>query len=665
MITKLVVTVLLFALFNLEDVRCASVEELKRLIDIATLEADAYEFPRDSRIYKAKDEKIIDIGFYDFVIVGGGVAGSVIASRLSEIRQWNILVLEAGKIESSEFNQIMGYAAFLSLSDMSWGFRSVPQTTACLGFVNQSCRAFRARGMGGTSLMNGAVYERGMPSTFDEWAEITNDPSWSYENILPLFKRSEDFHLRNPNTPVEWNYHGRGGLLNVEQKIPQDYLASLFLQGHSELGSDIRDYNGRSQLGASIFQLYTKNGRRQNVYEAFLQPVEHRRPNLHIMTESYVTKIDIQRMMNEATGVIFTRHGKTYRVKTTKDVILTAGVFQTPQILMLSGIGPMEHLQEMGIHVIRDLEVGSQLKEDPLCQAIYVTTNMTKPVETLDQNLRDFLRGEGSLTQAYSTSGVAFQRSQFEEKNYADLEFIAATLDKSDFDVRYAGWKNETYQAAWGENSNAIAINVHNVNPRSSGTVRLNSADPFDHPLIDFNLMSDSEGHDMAVLYEGVRRVFDLMQTPTFQTLNPDYRGNPLPGCEQHEFLSKEYWYCFLRHTCTAANHVRGSCPMGKDPREGAIVDSRFRVFGVRRLIVADSSVMPTSMSGHPTGTILMIAEKAADTIKSQYPHSHTSEAIRSDYRIPSRVDTIKSGYRYPHHHHFNHYHHNHNTRTY
>uniref|UniRef100_A0A0U9HY22 Putative GMC oxidoreductase n=1 Tax=Chrysomela populi TaxID=154003 RepID=A0A0U9HY22_CHRPP len=620
-IIKLVMTILMFGLMKIDFVSSTTVDELKKLIENATIEANTYEFPTDARKFEAKDDKIIELGSYDFVIIGGGVAGSVIASRLSEIRRWNVLVLEAGKVEESEFNEMLGYTAFLALSDLSWGFSSVPQTTACLGFLNQTCRAYRARGMGGTSLMNGAVYERGMPSTFDEWAEITNDPSWSYENVLPLFEKSEDFHLRNPNTPVESEYHGKGGLLNVEQKIPEDFVTSLFLEGQKELGTDIVDYNGRSQLGASIFQLYTKNGRRQDVYEAFLKPVKHRR-NLHISTESYVTKIDIHRLSKKAKGVIFTRNGKTYRVKSTKEVILTAGVFQTPQLLMLSGIGPRDHLQEMGITVIRDLEVGSKLKEDPICQALYITTNITKITDTLDQRLQQFLQGEGPLTQAYSTSGVAFLKSQFEEQNYADIEFIAASLEKSEFDVRYAGWKNETYQAAWGDNTNAIAINIHNVNPRSSGTVRLKNADPFEYPLIDFNLMSDPEGHDMEVLYEGINRVFDLLKTPSFQNINPQYKGSPLPGCEDYQFLSKDYWYCFLRQTCTAAFHVRGSCPMGSDPDEGAIVDSRLRVFGVRRLRVADSSVLPTSMSGHPVGTIIMIAEKAAQTIKYDYKSS-------------------------------------------
>uniref|UniRef100_A0A0U9HUJ1 Putative GMC oxidoreductase n=1 Tax=Chrysomela populi TaxID=154003 RepID=A0A0U9HUJ1_CHRPP len=621
-IIKLVMTILMFGLMKIDFVSSTTVDELKKLIENATIEANTYEFPTDARKFEAKDDKIIELGSYDFVIIGGGVAGSVIASRLSEIRRWNVLVLEAGKVEESEFNEMLGYTAFLALSDLSWGFSSVPQTTACLGFLNQTCRAYRARGMGGTSLMNGAVYERGMPSTFDEWAEITNDPSWSYKHVLPLFKRSEDFHLRNPNTPVERKYHGTGGPLNVEQKVPQDFVASLFLQGHRELGSDIVDYNGHTQLGASIFQLYTRNGRRQNVYEAFLRPVSQRR-NLNILTKSYVTKININKKTKTAKGVMFTRNGQTYYVRANMEVILTAGVFQTPQILMLSGIGPRKHLREIGIDVIEDLEVGSRLKEDPLCQALYITTNMTKPVETLEEQLRDYLRGVGTLTQAYSTSGVAFQRSQFEEQNYADIEFIAASLDKSDFDVAYAGWKNEIYQAAWGDNTNAIAINVHNVNPRSSGTVRLRSASPFDFPLIDFNMMSDPEGHDMEVLFEGVSRVFDLMQTPAFRSINPQYKGSPLPGCENHQFLSKAYWFCFLRQTCTAANHVRGSCPMGSNPNQGAIVDSRLKVFGVRKLRVADSSVMPTSMSGHPTATIIMIAEKAANTIKSDYHHMH------------------------------------------
>uniref|UniRef100_A0A0U9HSJ2 Putative GMC oxidoreductase n=1 Tax=Chrysomela populi TaxID=154003 RepID=A0A0U9HSJ2_CHRPP len=576
-----------------------------------------YQLPTDASMYKPLDDSVTDYGNYDFVIVGGGVTGSVLARRLSDMENLKVLLLEAGTFADDAFYRIPSMTAYLAFSEVQWGFRSIPQKTACLGIVNQRCSAYRGKGMGGTSILNGGIYQRGVPEGFNEWAEITNDPSWAWENLIPLFKRSEDFHHNDPNAPADPQYHGTGGPLYVQYVTPQNPITTTFLEANKAVGNKLVDYNGPSQVGATVFQLYLKNGQRQNISSAFLDPVMDRK-NLEVLTESYVTKINIDEN-KKAVGVTFTNHGKTYTVTADKEVILSAGVYQSPQILLLSGIGPKEHLEEVGIEVIEDLEgVGSSLQDDPINQVIVFKSNYSAESATLQHQLEDYFQGEGALTQVLSAQGVAFLQSKYEKK-LVDLELISASAGASEFGRRYTDMRSEVYHALWGNTTRGLAINIANVNPVSKGTVRLNSKSPFDYPLIDFNMLSDPEEKDIAVMYEGVKMVMDLMKTPAYQRYGAEFIANPIHECTSHELWSKDYWYCFLRYTSTAAYHTRGSCPMGSDPKKGAVVDHKLRVFGIKNLRVIDSSVLPVTMSGHPTGTCLVIAEKASDDIKADH----------------------------------------------
>ncbi|CAH1156143.1 unnamed protein product [Phaedon cochleariae] len=576
------------------------------------------QLPTDASMYKPTDDSVTDYGTFDFVIVGGGVGGSVVARRLSDMENQKVLLLEAGTFADDDFYRIPSMTAYLAFSEVQWGFRSIPQKTACLGIINQRCSAYRGKGMGGTSILNGGIYQRGVPEGFDEYAEITKDPSWAYKNLLPLFKKSEDFHHNDPDAPVDLEYHGTGGPLYVQYVTPQNPITTTFLQANREVGNKVVDYNGPSQEGATVFQLYLKNGQRQNISSAFLDPVMDRK-NLEVLTESYVTKINIDKNNKKAIGVTFTHHGKTYTVNADKEVILSAGVYQTPQILLLSGVGPKEHLEEVGIEVIEDLEgVGSSLQDDPINQVIVFRSNYSAPSGTLQEQLADYLEGRGPLTQVLSAQGVSFLRSKYEKK-LIDLELISAAAGASEFGRRYTDMRSETYHALWGNTTRGLAINIANVNPVSKGTVRLKSSSPFDYPLIDFNMLSDPEDKDIAVMYEGVKMVMDLMKTPAYQRYGAEFIANPIPECTKHELWSRDYWYCFLRYTSTAAYHTRGSCPMGADPKKGAVVDHKLRVFGIKNLRVIDTSVLPVTMSGHPTGTCLLIAEKASEDIKADH----------------------------------------------
>ncbi|KAG5887592.1 hypothetical protein JTB14_025751 [Gonioctena quinquepunctata] len=359
-------------------------------------------------------------------------------------------------------------------------------------------------------------------------------------------------------------YHGTGGYLDVEQIMPEDELAKIILHANCELGYDFVDYNGPSQTGVTIVQQYTKDGCRQDVASAFLQRASNR-TNLKILTESYVTKINIDNNTKSATGVTFSHNGTIYSVQAKKEVILSAGTFSSAQILMLSGIGPKDHLKKVGVDVIEDLEVGSAMHEDSVCLDFYITTNLTKPYEPLKKQVKDFLNG-------------------LEKSDITDLEFIYFLGSPSEVARKYSGLQNSTYTAAWGyNNTNVISVSIFNINTKSSGTLRLKSADPFDYTSLDFNLLSDPQGKDIAVMYEGIQLVLKIAGTKPFQKIGARYAGSVLPGCESHKFLSKEYWYCFLRQTTVLGQHATGTCPMGVDPRKGAVVNPNLKVFGLKK----------------------------------------------------------------------------------
>ncbi|KAG5887586.1 Glucose dehydrogenase, partial [Gonioctena quinquepunctata] len=564
-------------------------------------------------------------GTFDFVIVGGGVTGSVLASRLSEIEEWSVLVLEAGKFVHDEFLQFMPYLYHYIHSEYNWGYKSVPQKTSCLGTINQQCLAHRGKGMGGSSLLNAAKYHHGASAVFNKWGSLLEDPTWTYCQVLPLFKESENFHRRNPRAPIDMEYHGTGGYLDVEQRMPEDELAKIILRANDELGYHFVDYNSPTQIGASIVQQYTKDGCRQDVASAFLQPVLNR-TNLKILTESYVTKINIDNNTKSATGVTFAHNGTIYSVQAKKEVILSAGTFSSAQILMLSGIGPKAHLEKIGVEVIEDLEVGSAMHEDSLCQDFYFTTNLTKPDEPLEKQVRDFLNGYGALRAIFGSQAIGFYRTSLEKSDITDLEFNFVIDAPAEIARRYTGLQNSTYTAAWGFNyTNVISVSIYNINTKSSGTVRLKSVDPFDYPLLNFSMLSDPQGEDIAVMYEGIQLILKIAGTEPFQKIGARYAGSVVPGCESHEFLSKEYWYCFLRQTTVLGQHATGTCPMGVDPQKGAVVNSKLEVIGIKKLRVADASVFPTSIAGHVSATCMMIGQKLSASLKTLYSGSSRS----------------------------------------
>lgn len=482
---------------------------------------------------------------------------------------------------------------------------------------NESCLVPQGKGVGGSTLINAAGYCRGHPENYNQWARITQDPSWKYTNVLKYFKKSEHFHWTNRRAPVDLKYHGTTGEIQVQHGLSYFYLDDAFFEATNKFGYHATDYNGPNPKGTSIFQWSTKNGRRQDMGTVYIKPFL-KRPNLKVITGAYVVKIEINNRTNEADSVLFTKSGTTHRVKAKKEIILSAGAVASPKILILSGIGPRKHLEELGIDLVQDLEVGSNL-QDHCSIGLRVSSDVSLPKESLYDQIIDYLNGRGTLTSATVPQSVGFYNFKDANNSVPNTEIVQIILTPSSDDRKVNRIKKDIYPYLWGNNESHILFTIIDLAPKSVGTIRLKSKDPFEYPLIDLGFLSDPNNEDINNLYQGIEFILKLIQTKPYRRLNAQYLAGPIPPCKHLKFKSKNYWYCFIRYMADEFYHPIRSCPMGRSKYSGAVVDNKLQVFGVKKLRVVDASVFPTVVTTHTAMTVVLVAEKAADIIKSKY----------------------------------------------
>nr|CAH7724673.1 unnamed protein product [Callosobruchus chinensis] len=319
---------------------------------------------------------------YDFIVIGGGSAGAVVASRLSEIPEWNVLLLEAGPDET-EITDVPSLAAYLQLSRMDWAYKTMYTGRACLGMKNGQCNWPRGKVLGGSSVLNYMLYVRGNKNDYDLWEQLGN-PGWNYSSVLKYFIKSED--NRNPYL-ARSPYHGTGGMLTVQESPWRTPLVLAFLEAGAEMGYPIRDINGADQAGFMIAQGTIRRGSRCSTAKAFLRPIK-RRHNLDIALNAHVTRILINPSTKRAFGVEFIRKGRKQVVMARKEVIMSAGSLNTPQILMLSGVGPKQELTKHGIPVLADLPVGENLQDHVAMGGL--TFMIDKPVSIVQDRFQAF-----------------------------------------------------------------------------------------------------------------------------------------------------------------------------------------------------------------------------------------------------------------------------------
>ncbi|XP_017779952.1 PREDICTED: glucose dehydrogenase [FAD, quinone] [Nicrophorus vespilloides] len=563
---------------------------------------------------------------YDFVIVGGGSAGSVLANRLSEISDWKILLLEAGGHET-EVTDVPILSLYLHKSRVDWGYRPQPQDSACQAMKDKRCSWTRGKVLGGSSVLNTMLYIRGNRRDYDQWASFGNE-GWSFDEVLPYFKKSQD--QRNPYLAKDSRHHATGGYLTVQDNPYNTPIGIAYLQAAQEMGYDIRDVNGDQQTGFALFQYTMRRGSRCSTAKAFLRPIRLRK-NLHISLWSHVTKVNIDPATRRATGVEFVKDGTIYTVNARKEVILSGGAINSPQLLMLSGIGPRKHLQEVGINVVHDSPgVGQNLQDHIAVGGL--TFLIDEPISLLTSRLinsntaiRYAIKEDGPLASSVGIETVGFISTKYanQSDDWPDMELMMLSTSTSadgGTQVKQAhGLDDEFYKEVF-ESINyrdQFGMFPMMLRPKSRGLIKLKSKDPMEYPLMYHNYLTDP--HDVAVLREGVKASLAVGETTAMKRFGARLHRTLLPNCKHLPPFTDEYWDCAVRQYTLSIYHYSCTAKMGPPSDPYAVVDPQLRVYGVSGLRVIDASIMPTITSGNINAPVIMIGEKGADLIKEYW----------------------------------------------
>lgn len=524
---------------------------------------------------------------YDYIIIGAGSAGCVLANRLSENTENSVLLLEAGREDKSfVFHLPFGMGISYEMKIGNWGFRAY-------SMKNDQRTIYFPRGkvLGGSSSVNAMVYIRGHASDYDDWAALGN-VGWSYREVLPYFKKAEDQERGSSE------YHGVGGPLGVSDNRGNNLLTSEFLQAVVDQGYQLNaDFNGKEQDGFGKYQMTAKNGMRCSTAEGYLRPVENR-GNLTIVTGARVLRLLLEGKAIQ--GIEVDDNGTITSFAARKEVLLSAGAIQSPQILLLSGIGPKQELQEKGITTQHDLPgVGKNLIEHATIRIAYkakgghsLGTHWKSSYNLLVGIYQFITKRSGMLTSNFAEAGGFIRTTPQEPRPDIQIHFEAAPLTSIEAEMKQV----------LGDGFGAL-VNV--AHPFSRGEVRLKDASPYSDPIIDLNLLDDER--DLECCLRGLKLTREILQQPV---MSKYAKKEIMPGKDiQSDDQLKE----FIKRNIETIYHPVGTCKMGHDPM--AVVDDRLKVRGLKKLRVVDASIMPTLPGGNTNAPTIMIAEKAADMI--------------------------------------------------
>ncbi|OQR69219.1 glucose dehydrogenase-like, partial [Tropilaelaps mercedesae] len=560
---------------------------------------------------------------YDYIIVGGGSAGAVIAARISEDPSLRILLLEAGGSPSA-LHDVPLLAAEFQKTRVDWQYKTVPQDVACFGLNNRQSLWPRGKVLGGSSLLNYMLYVRGNRKDYDQWDTGLGCTGWSWKEVFPYFLKSED----NRNSDVlAGGYHVVGGPLTVERAPFSTPLGEAFVAAGEALGYPRGDYNGHLQTRFDIPQGTVSNGKRVSTAKAFLYAARHR-PNLHILTNAKVLKLLLEE--RHCFGVLFRFRGRIQAVHATREVVLSAGAINSPQILMLSGIGPAQHLYSLGIPVVMDLPVGRNLHDHIGAAGLSFHINQTLSVVrkrvNLDKVIQYVIAKTGPLTLLGGVEGVGFLRTKYNNDTGdwpdAEIHFVSSSPagDGGSTIKKVMGISDKFFDRVYKPYLNLDSFTLYPVllRPRSRGYVKLRSSDPDDPPLINPRYLTKNE--DVLTLVEAMKQCFAIGMSEPFRKFGARPFSMVFPGCEIYPVQSDEYLACLARTYTATIYHPVGTCKMGNPRDPSTVVDPQLRVKGIGGLRVADASIIPKIPSGNTNAPVIMVAERAADLIKVHLP---------------------------------------------
>ncbi|XP_058447541.1 glucose dehydrogenase [FAD, quinone]-like isoform X5 [Malaya genurostris] len=562
---------------------------------------------------------------YDFIIVGAGSAGSVVANRLSENPEWKILLLEAGGDPPIE-SEIAGMGLTMAHTKVDWDYRAELSNDSSLSIVNGTYWP-RGKMLGGSSAVNGMQYIRGNRKNYDDWEELGN-PGWSWSNVLKYFKKSENNQVPEIVNGYGGEYHGVGGYLTVDYFAVTTPYHDILLRATKEAGfKQLLDFNAEDHIGFSMAQYTIEGGTRDSTAKAFLNPIKDRL-NLHIIKNAFVVSLIFDEK-NTVKGVSFMVDQNEMKAMASKEVILSAGSINTPQLLMLSGIGKREILEPLNIPLRAELNVGGNLQDHVIVPIFFKLGNPIFDLIAIQRetliNLFEFTmlnRSQPVIIDRF-ISIMGFANTKSSTAPFPDVQFFNIFFPRGDTSsIKFfqdAGYM-QNVSSSITENilhNDVVAVFVACIQPRSRGKIRIKSANPYQHPSIETGYLTDRD--DLDVVRRGIRIQQKLFETDTFKNFQEEPLILNIDKCNLLEYDSDDYWECYIRHMSTTVYHPVGTAKMGPESDPDAVVDPELRVYGVDGLRVVDASIMPIITSGNTNAPTIMIAEKASEMIKNAH----------------------------------------------
>ncbi|XP_023247391.1 glucose dehydrogenase [FAD, quinone]-like [Copidosoma floridanum] len=553
---------------------------------------------------------------YNFIIVGAGSAGCVLANRLTEVHKWKVLLLEAGD-EQPIISDIPAARPLLLGSSIDWMYKTQPERHACLSQENSTCSWPRGKTIGGSSSINAMWYVRGVRQDYDGWANLGNI-GWSYDDVYPYFIKQEN--LQDPELLAKYpDSYGTDGPLAIERNPYNDKNHNLLKTAFKEMGLPEINYNTDSSvIGTADLQFTNNHGARHSVNSAYIRPIRGKRENLIIRPNSLVTKVVIDEKTKQATHVEYVdlKTKKTRIAVAKKEIIVSAGAIESPKLLMLSGIGAADELREANIKVINDLPgVGKNLQDHFNVLTIQVNfDNKTSEYSTrtnMENDFANWMSTHGGPLSGYGLMNiVTFYQTPYETTpGVPDIQIACEGILNDPSTNKDIPYTPSSYY-------NQFLLVTTLLNPKSRGQLKLNTTDPISSPpLIYANYYNDSR--DVKAVIAGMGILRNILNTKTFKTRG--FKEIISENCKQYPIHSEQYDHCIIKYNTGTGFHPVGTCKMGPKSDPMAVVDSELNVYGIKGLRVIDASIMPIVTRGNTNGPTIMIAEKLSDSIKKRW----------------------------------------------